>query len=85
MCWHFPNPRNSAVLHFHIRVQALGDGLVDNGGLPLLIVLDAGLVLGDDLVNLGTLSVQIGGNGGLLGKRGKHYLDIFHVVRRNSF
>ena len=57
MCRHPPNPLNPAVLHLHIRVQALGDGLIDDGCLPLLIVLDAGLGLGDNLVDLGTLGV----------------------------
>ena len=65
MCRNRTDKFYAAVLHLHIRVQALGDSLVDNGCLPLPIVLNAGLGLGDDLVDLGALGVQVGGDGGL--------------------
>src|SRR5699024_1499005 len=49
-----------------ILVQAFSNSLVDNGGLPLSIILNAAFCLGDDLVDLGALGVQISGNRCLL-------------------
>ena len=65
MCRNRTDEIYSTVLHFHIRVQALGDSPVDNGCLPLLILLNAGLSLVDDFIDLGALDVQVGGDGGL--------------------
>ena len=63
---HLAEPFDAAVLHRRVGVEALGDGVGDDG-LPLLLEQrDEPLLLGHQRVDLRRLPVEEGGDGDLL-------------------
>ena len=73
--FHFPMRRNlsqpldAGVLQGHIGVEALGDGVADEGSALFLEQFDQPLLLGDEGVDFGCFTVEEGGDGALFGKR----------------
>ena len=63
------DPMNVGLLHRRIWIQPLGDGVADEGLALFLQQIDEPLLLRNQLVDLGSLVVEEGGNGALNGKR----------------
>ncbi len=76
MLRHLAQPLDASVLHPHIGVQALGDGVADDGLALLLQQVDQLLLLGDQGVDFRGFLVEEGGDGLLLGNWGSHEVDI---------
>ena len=53
-------PLHARILHRHLGIKPLGDGMADEGGTFLLKQLDQPLLLGDQGVDLRRLSVEEG-------------------------
>ena len=75
---HFPNPLHPAVLHFGLGVEALGDGLMDDGRPPRLVFLDGVLRLGDYAVYGGAIFVKVSDDMALCIYWWKREIKIFH-------
>ena len=68
MCRNLSQPLDAGVLQGHVGVEALGDGVSDQGGALFLEQLDQPLFLGDEGVDFGRLAVEEGGDGALFGE-----------------
>ncbi|MGI6319971.1 MAG: hypothetical protein ACOXZK_03180 [Bacteroidales bacterium] len=66
MLRNFAQPFNTAESFiWHIRVDAFGNGLVDDGGFFFFVEFEQAFFVGYQFVYLGRFAVEVVGNGGL--------------------
>ena len=71
MRWDLPQPRDARLLHLHVGIEALGDGVTDERGAALLQPVEQLLESARQCVEFGGLPVEEGGYGFCLFFRGK--------------
>jgi len=76
MLRYFSHPSNARILHGGVGVEALGDGVADEGGAPFLQELDLPLLPGGEGVKAFGLAVEEGGDGALFIFGGKEYREV---------
>ena len=70
-----PQPLDARILHLHVGIQSLGDGVADQRVSLLFQQLDQALLLGDQRVDAGGALVQEVGDGALFGEGRKNRVN----------
>ncbi len=77
MLRHFSYPLNARILHLHIRVESMSNGMIDDAFLQTKISITLGSEEGYLVVYLGKFRVEVGDHSLLVCKGRSKYHNIF--------